>query len=267
MEKCLARVVYALLFAAVLALLVRAAAAAALAGDVIRDDGVFGVALVLWRCGAGGRTGRLGCYGLARDGRREVVAVVCGLGRLGLDFSFDIGFGGDLFGGRRSVVDGGVFADGAGCDGQELIEGQDARFAAAIALLAFVEDGNAGCRCRSAGVGCLVGEETNGGNCIALRDPRRSCRSRGAHTCQPWLLSGITSWYSLVMLLSGCLVAINGGETKLPAHVRGQSRKQRAVWAGSTFVASVYQEVCSWDGVAPFLPLHKDNIDNCLQPK
>jgi hypothetical protein len=45
-----------------------------------------------------------------------------------------------------------VFAFCAGRDGQELIEGQHAWFAAAVALLAFVEDGDASCWCVSVGL-------------------------------------------------------------------------------------------------------------------
>lgn len=151
-EERLAGVVGALLLAPVLAGLVHAAAAFALAGCVVGDGGVFGVALVLGRRGSacGGSARRLGGYGLARDGRWEIGGVFFGLlllGLLGFDFGFDVGVAGLLLGRGWSVVDGGVLALCAGRDGEELIEGQDARFAAAVALLAFVEDGNASCWC------------------------------------------------------------------------------------------------------------------------
>lgn len=83
---------------------------------------------------------------MAGDGRREVFGVVRWLGRLGLDFGFDVGIAGFLLGGCGSIIDGGVLADGAGSDCEEFVKRQDARFAAAVALLAFVEDGQAGCR-------------------------------------------------------------------------------------------------------------------------
>lgn len=82
---------------------------------------------------------------MTRDGRREVVGFFGLFGSLGLDFGFYIGVAGFLFGGRRGVVDGGVFAFGTGRDSEELVKGQDARFAATIALLAFMEDGDASC--------------------------------------------------------------------------------------------------------------------------
>jgi len=150
-EEGLAGVVGTLLFAPVLAGFVDAAAAFALAGCVIGDGGVFGVAFVLGWCGSacGRGTRRLGCYGLARDGRWKVGSVFGFLGLLGFDFGFDFGVADLLLGGRGSVVDGGVLALCAGCDGQEFIEGQDTRFAAAVALLAFVEDGDASCWCVS----------------------------------------------------------------------------------------------------------------------
>ena len=50
------------------------------------------------------------------------------------------------------VVDIRVLSLCAGLDCEELVKGQDARFAAAIALLALVEDGDASCWCVSGGV-------------------------------------------------------------------------------------------------------------------
>lgn len=150
-EECLARVVGTLLLAPVLACLVHAAAALPLACRVVRDSSVFGVALVLGWCGSvcSRSTRRLSCYGLARDGRWEVGGVFGLLGLLSFDFGLDFGVAGFLLEWGGSVVDGCVLAFCAGSDGQELIEGQDARFAAAVALLAFVEDGNASCLCVS----------------------------------------------------------------------------------------------------------------------
>jgi len=151
MEESLAGVVGTLLFAPVLAGLVHAAAALPLASCVVGDGGVFGVALVLgWYesvCARGTR--RLSCYGLARDGRREVGGGFGLLGLLSLDFGFDFGVAGLLLEWSGSVVDGCVLAICARSDGQELIEGQNARLAAAVALLALVEDGNASCWCVS----------------------------------------------------------------------------------------------------------------------
>jgi hypothetical protein len=83
---------------------------------------------------------------LTRNGRRKVV--IGWFASLGCDFGFDLGVGWFLLGRGGSVVDGGVFAFGAGSDGEESVKGQDSRFAAAIAFLALVEDGDAGClRC------------------------------------------------------------------------------------------------------------------------
>jgi hypothetical protein len=132
-----------LFLAPVLAGLVHAAAGFALAGRVVGDCGIFGVGLILWWCRAGGRARCLSCYGLTSDGRWEVF--IGRFGCLGCDFGFDLGIGGFLLGRGGCVVDGGVFAFGAGSDGEEFVKGQDSRFAAAIAFLALVEDGNAGC--------------------------------------------------------------------------------------------------------------------------
>lgn len=205
-EEGLARVVGTLLVAPVLAGFVHAAAAFALAGCVVGDGGVFGVALVLGRCGsARGRSARrLSGYGLAGDGRWEVGGVFFGLlllGLLGFDFGFDVGVAGLLLGRGGSVVDGGVLALCAGRDGQELIEGQDAWFAAAVALLAFVENGDASCWCVSGIVSVdffwVQRDWTDGGSCIALQGRRRSCRSRGARILRPWwrVCSRYSSWY------------------------------------------------------------------------
>jgi len=142
-------VVGTLFLAPVLAGLVYAAAGFALAGRVVGDYGIFGVALILWRCRAGGRARCLSCYRLTSNGRWEVV--VGRFGSLCSDFGFDLGIGRFLLGRGGRVVDGGVFALGAGSDGEEFVKGQDSRFAAAIAFLALVEDGDAGC------LGCQSG--------------------------------------------------------------------------------------------------------------
>jgi hypothetical protein len=136
----------ALFLAPVLAGLVHAAAGFALAGRVVGDCVIFSVAFVVWWCWAGGRARCLGCYGLTRDGRREVF--VGGFGCLGRDLCFDLGIGRLLLGRGGSVVNGCVLAFGAGSDSEEFVKGQDTRFATTIAFLALVEDGDAGClRC------------------------------------------------------------------------------------------------------------------------
>lgn len=150
-EEGLAGMVNTLLLAPILAGFVHAAAAFALAGCLVGHGGVFGIALIFGRRGSAcaRRTGRLSCYGLARDGWWEVAGVFGLLRRLGLNLGFDFGGGRFLLGGSGSVVDGGVLTFCTGSDGQELVEGQDACFAAAVALLAFMEDGNASCWCVS----------------------------------------------------------------------------------------------------------------------
>ena len=128
--------------APVLAGLVHAAAGFALAGCVVGHCGIFGVGLILRRCRAGSRARCLGCYGLTSDRRREII--VGRFGGLSCDFGFDLGIGRFLLGRGGCVVDGGVFAFGAGSDGKEFVKSQDSRFAAAIAFLTLVENGNAG---------------------------------------------------------------------------------------------------------------------------
>jgi hypothetical protein len=119
---------------------------------------------------------------LTRDRRWEVAGFFLLFGSLGLDFGFDVGIAGFLLCGSRSIVDGCVLALGTGSDGEELVESQDARFAATVTFLTFVEDGKASYWCVSgvAYVGWFVeGLWTDGGSCIALRDQKSSCRIRG----------------------------------------------------------------------------------------
>jgi hypothetical protein len=80
---------------------------------------------------------------LTRDRRWEVARVFLLFGSLGLNFGFDVGVARFLLGGSGSVVDGCVFALSTRSDSEELVESQDARFAAAVAFLTFVEDGEA----------------------------------------------------------------------------------------------------------------------------
>jgi hypothetical protein len=72
---------------------------------------------------------------LTRDRRWEVAGFFLLFGSLGLDLGFDVGIAGFLL--------------GTGSDGEELVESQDARFAATVAFLTFVEDGKASYWCVS----------------------------------------------------------------------------------------------------------------------
>jgi hypothetical protein len=122
-----------------------------------------------------------------------------------------------------------VLALSARSDGEEFIEGQDARFAATVALLALVENRHASCWCVSgfAVVGVEMGRVlTDDGSCTALRDQKKICRSHGGHTWRPWWCCWAVM--AVLMLLFCSVFGRNGGD-KCVSGTKHERRHQGGV--------------------------------------